>query len=234
MYPALPPAIAPTLAGTPPFARRNGPWRNIFEEVQTWQEDVCAYAAGLGVGAEEEVEEADEQEERQGEEERQVDGGDGVDDTGSAGEEFHSADENEERSGSKKRARGEESSPGRPAPSLRSGLCSGDGVVAAGRDVVFSRVAEARRAAMAAGRERASRQRGGRDGRLRIPVLSPSTTSGGSPVLSRNRIVVSCEFVSRFKSIERLTSDLKRGTKLTTYVHKIHSLQIVHIIGAND
>jgi len=220
MYPALPPAIAPTLAGTPPFARRNGPWRNIFEEVQAWQEDVCAYAASLGVGPEEEMEEGGEQEERQGEVERQREDEDGAGDSGSGGEEYASAAEDEEPSNGKKRARGGDESPVRPAPSIRSGLCSGDAVVAAGRSSVLSRVAETRRAAMAAGRERASRQRGGRDGRLRIPALSSSTTSGGSPVLSRNRTVVSGEFVPRFKSIGKLTSDLKRGTKLTTNIHK--------------
>jgi len=211
MYPALPPAIAPTLAGTPPFARRNGPWRNIFEEVQAWQEDVCAYAASLDVGPEEVMEEGGEQVERQGEVERLGEDEDGA--GGSADDLYESADEEEELSSGKKRARGGEESPARPAPSIRSGICSGDAVVAAGRAAVLSRVAETRRAAMAAGRERASRQRDARVSRLRIPALSPSTTSGGSPVLGRNQTVVSCEFIPRFKSIGNLTSDFKKRNK---------------------
>ena len=167
-----------------------------------WQEDVCAYAASLDVGAEEEMDEAGEQVERQGEVERQGDGGSGAGD--SAEELYESAAEEEELPSGRKRGRGGDESPARPAPSVRSGICSGDAVVAAGRATVLSRVAETRRAAMAAGRERASRQRDARVSRLRIPALSPSTTSGGSPVLGRYRTVVSGEFVPRFKSIGKV------------------------------
>jgi len=42
-------------------------------------------------------------------------------------------------------------------PALRSGTCSGDGIVVAGREQVFSRVAVTRRAAAQAERERARR-----------------------------------------------------------------------------
>jgi hypothetical protein len=62
---------------------------------------------------------------------------------------------------SRKRRAGSEPPP-RIAPSIRSGVFSGDGIVAAGRKEVFSRVAAARAAAAKAGRDRASRVRGTR------------------------------------------------------------------------
>jgi hypothetical protein len=59
----------------------------------------------------------------------------------------------------RKRRAGSEPPP-RLAPSIRSGIFSGDGIVAAGRKKVFSRVAEARAAAAQANRLRASRAAG--------------------------------------------------------------------------
>jgi hypothetical protein len=59
------------------------------------------------------------------------------------------------------------------APSIRSGLFSGDGIVAAGRKGVFNRVAEARAAAAKASRVRAGRVRGDR-----LPSTDGSTASG--------------------------------------------------------
>ena len=75
----------------------------------------------------------------------------------------------------RKRRAGSEPPP-RLAPSIRSGLVSGDGIVAAGRKKVFSRVAETRALAAQANRARAARSRA-------IPAVScaGSTTSGGSP-----------------------------------------------------
>ena len=59
----------------------------------------------------------------------------------------------------RKRRAGSEPPP-RLAPSIRSGIFSGDGIVAAGRKKVFSRVAEVRAAAAQAHRLRASRAAG--------------------------------------------------------------------------
>jgi phosphopantothenate synthetase len=87
----------------------------------------------------------------------------------------------------RKRRAGSEPPP-RLAPSIRSGLVSGDGIVAAGRKKVFSRVAETRALAAQANRARAARSRA-------IPAVScaGSTTSGGSPParLAQALIVVS-------------------------------------------
>jgi hypothetical protein len=87
----------------------------------------------------------------------------------------------------RKRRAGSEPPP-RLAPSIRSGLVSGDGIVAAGRKKVFSRVAETRALAAQANRARAARSRA-------IPAVScaGSTTSGGSPPvrLTQALIVVS-------------------------------------------
>jgi hypothetical protein len=96
-----------------------------------------------------------------------------------------SGDASQLTDGRKRRAGSEP--PPRLAPSIRSGLVSGDGIVAAGRKKVFSRVAETRALAAQASRARASRVRV-------LPVETcGSTTSGGSPParLSRALIVVS-------------------------------------------
>jgi hypothetical protein len=92
----------------------------------------------------------------------------------------------------RKRRAGSEPPP-RLAPSIRSGLVSGDGIVAAGRKKVFSRVAETRALAAQANRARAARSR-------LIPEISGggSTTSGGSPPvrLTRALIVVSFFYIN--------------------------------------
>ncbi len=72
----------------------------------------------------------------------------------------------------RKRRAGSESPP-RLAPSFRSGLFSGDGIVAAGRKGVFNWVAEARAAAAKASRVRAGRVCGDR-----LPSTDGSTASG--------------------------------------------------------
>ena len=68
------------------------------------------------------------------------------------------------------------------APSIRSGVFSGDAIVAAGRKAVFSRVAEARAAAARASRVRASRGRGDR-----IPSPDGSTASGSVVGIARTQ-----------------------------------------------
>jgi hypothetical protein len=91
----------------------------------------------------------------------------------------------------RKRRAGSEPPP-RLAPSIRSGLVSGDGIVAAGRKKVFSRVAETRALAAQASRARAARIRV-------LPEEScGSTTSGGSPPGRHTQalIVVSFFFTS--------------------------------------
>ncbi len=79
----------------------------------------------------------------------------------------------------RKRRAGSEPPP-RVAPSIRSGVFSGDGIVAAGRKGVFSRVAEARAAAAQANRLRISRAHGAR-------ASSPggSSASAVSPAAKR-------------------------------------------------
>jgi hypothetical protein len=67
-------------------------------------------------------------------------------------------------------------------PSIRSGLFSGDAIVAAGRKEVFNRVAEARAAAARAGRMRAGRVRGDR-----IPSPDGSTASGSVVGIARTQ-----------------------------------------------
>jgi hypothetical protein len=71
----------------------------------------------------------------------------------------------------RKRRAGSEPPP-RLAPSICSGLFTGDGIVAAGRKGVFNRVAEARAAAAKVNRMRASHLRG-----ERVPSLDGSTAS---------------------------------------------------------
>jgi hypothetical protein len=100
----------------------------------------------------------------------------------------------------RKRRAGSEPPP-RLAPSIRSGLVSGDGIVAAGRKKVFSRVAETRALAAQANRARAARSRA-------IPEAScgGSTTSDGSPsgMHTQALIVVSFFFyflLNRFLSL---------------------------------
>ncbi len=66
------------------------------------------------------------------------------------------------------------------APSIRSGVFSGDAIVAVGRKAVFSRVAEARAAAARASRVRVSRVRG-----ERVPSLDGSTASGSIADIAR-------------------------------------------------
>jgi hypothetical protein len=86
----------------------------------------------------------------------------------------------------KKRRAGSEPPP-RLAPSIRSGIFSGDGIVAAGRKKVFSRVAEVRALAAKASRARLARTRA-------VPEETcGSTTSCGSlPVgLTQALVVVS-------------------------------------------
>ena len=70
--------------------------------------------------------------------------------------------------------------PPRLAPSIRSGLFTGDGIVAAGHKGVFSRVAEARAAAAKANRMRAGRLRG-----ERVPSLDGSTASDSIAAIIR-------------------------------------------------
>jgi hypothetical protein len=76
------------------------------------------------------------------------------------------------------------------APSIRSGIFSGDAIVAAGRKAVFSRVAEARAAAARASRVRASRGRGDR-----IPSPDGSTASGSVVGIARTQTTA---LVSKF------------------------------------
>ena len=76
------------------------------------------------------------------------------------------------------------------APSIRSGVFSGDAIVAAGRKAVFSRVAEARAAAARASRVRASRVRG-----ERVPSLDGSTASGSIADIAR---IPTTALVSKF------------------------------------
>ena len=80
----------------------------------------------------------------------------------------------------RKRRAGSEPPP-RLAPSIRSGIFSGDGIVAAGRKQVFSRVAEARAAAAQANRLRASRTAGARassPGGSSASTVPPATRRG--------------------------------------------------------
>jgi hypothetical protein len=70
------------------------------------------------------------------------------------------------------------------APSIRSGLVSGDGIVAAGRKKVFNRVAETRALAAQASRARASRVR------VLPAETCGSTTSGGSPPARHSRALI--------------------------------------------
>ncbi len=79
----------------------------------------------------------------------------------------------------RKRRAGSEPPP-RVAPSIRSGVFSGDGIVAAGRKGVLSRVAEARASAAQANRLRVSRAHGAR-------ASSPggSSASAVSPAAKR-------------------------------------------------
>jgi hypothetical protein len=79
--------------------------------------------------------------------------------------------------------------PPRLAPSVRSGLFSGDGIVAAGRKQVFSRVAEARAAAA-----RADRLRVGRSRVLRVSSPCGSTASVAS-VAPRNATTSAVSFL---------------------------------------
>jgi phosphopantothenate synthetase len=84
----------------------------------------------------------------------------------------------------RKRRAGSEPPP-RLAPSIRSGLVSGDGIVAAGRKQVFSRVAETRALAAQASRARAARVRP-------VPAVlcGGSTTSAGSPPMRNTSALV--------------------------------------------
>ena len=85
---------------------------------------------------------------------------------------------------------------------------SGDGIVAAGRKKVFSRVAETRALAAQANRARAARSRA-------IPAVScaGSTTSGGSPpvrptqaliVVSIFMFIVICLLPSRVCNVDKV------------------------------
>jgi hypothetical protein len=73
-------------------------------------------------------------------------------------------------------------------PALRSGSCSGDGIVVAGREQVFSRVAVTRKAAAQAERERARRIS------QLTSVDSASMTSIAESVMKRHREEVSWIF----------------------------------------
>jgi hypothetical protein len=79
----------------------------------------------------------------------------------------------------RKRRAGSEPLP-RLAPCIRSGIFSGDGIVAAGRKKVFSRVAEARAAAAQANRLRASRAAG-------VRASSPGGSSASTAPLTDGR-----------------------------------------------
>jgi hypothetical protein len=91
--------------------------------------------------------------------------------------------ENQLSEGRKRRAGSEP--PPRLAPSIRSGLISGDGIVAAGRKKVFSRVAETRALAAQAGRARAARV-----STIPKPCCGGSTTSAGSPPMRHTQALV--------------------------------------------
>jgi hypothetical protein len=93
----------------------------------------------------------------------------------------------------RKRRAGSELPP-RLAPSIRSGIFSRDGIVAAGRKQVFSRVAEARAAAAQANRLRASRAAGARassPGGSSASTIPPATGRGPT-ALQVNLYVTLC------------------------------------------
>jgi hypothetical protein len=176
-----------------------------MEEVQAWQEDVCEYNARMAFLYQmpEENGEMDTSGQRDSTKPAQPSEEGGFE-TACATD---PGDLNEDMENSQSHAEQNLQCPPSPPLSTRSGICTGDGIVAAGRKEVFNRVAETRAWAARAERERARklRQLTGPDDltkRLRQITgddeISLSSVSEGSPVLKRGRIApVSCRKLFR-------------------------------------